>query len=33
MAKPSARPGKPDPTAMDQVLKVANSPVARQIEK
>ena len=33
MAKPAARPGKPEPTAMDQVLKVANSPVARQIER
>jgi DNA helicase HerA-like ATPase len=33
MAKASARPGKPAPTTMDQVLKVANSPVARQIEK
>jgi len=33
MAKPAARAGKPAPTAMDQVLKAANSPVARQIEK
>jgi uncharacterized protein len=33
MAKPSGRPGKPAPSTMDQVIKMANSPVARQIEK
>jgi DNA helicase HerA-like ATPase len=34
-AKPAgvAKAGKPAPTAMDEVLKVANSPVARSIEK
>ena len=34
MAKqPSGHATKPEPSTMDQVLKVANSPVARQIEK
>jgi DNA helicase HerA-like ATPase len=28
-----AKGGKPEPTALDQVMKVANSPMARQIER
>jgi DNA helicase HerA-like ATPase len=33
MGKSTGKPGKPAPSTMDQVLKMANSPVARQIEK
>ena len=32
-SKKSAKAAKPEPTALDQVLKVANSPAARQVER